>query len=322
MIYKSPMNYKSILLVATFFMFFGAQVQALKSPHGENFKKECTLCHVTENWTEIKRDGFNHNKTKFPLKGQHNAVSCRKCHSTLVFDKTPLKCAECHTDIHEGTVGNDCGRCHTQNDWFVKNIRQIHQQAGFPLIGEHAAADCNRCHTSASLLRFNNIRSDCYACHQNEYELTTKPNHVATGMGTDCQRCHNMAGQSWLSIGHGFDHGFFPLVGAHNIQCNLCHFDNDFKTKLSKECSTCHDPGPANTSTPAHKGIFQRFACSDCHSVISWTNIKFPNHEIYGKIYSGKHKGKWSACSDCHNNDVAYTSTCTKCHSFSTGKLN
>lgn len=315
------MNSKLILVVVTFFMSFGVQVYALKSPHGEKFKKECTLCHLTENWTKIKQDGFNHNKTKFPLKGQHNAVSCKKCHPTLVFDQAPITCVACHTDIHEGTVGKDCGRCHTQNDWFVKNINQIHKQAGFPLIGEHASADCNRCHTSASLLLFTNIRSDCYSCHQSQYEMTVSPNHKTAGLGIDCQRCHNMAGQSWRSIGHGFDHGFFPLTGAHNIQCDLCHFDNDFKTKLSTVCTSCHDPGPAKTSSPAHTTKFLSFACSDCHTPTSWANVKFQNHEIYGKIYSGTHKGKWSACSDCHQNTTEYTSYCSKCHNFNTGKL-
>jgi hypothetical protein len=316
------MNYKLILLVTSCFLFTCIQVKALNSPHGEKLNKECKLCHTTDNWLKIKTDGFNHNKTKFPLKGQHNAVSCKRCHPSLVFDKAPLECAACHTDIHEGTVGKDCSRCHTPNNWFVKNIKQIHQQAGFALIGEHAATDCNRCHASASLLRFNNIRSDCYSCHQYDYEKTISPNHKTSGLGIDCQRCHNMAGQSWRSIGHGFDHGRFPLVGAHNIQCDLCHFNNDFVTKLSTECSTCHDPGPANTSTPAHTTKFKVFACSDCHAATSWTTIKFTQHDgLYGKIYSGTHKGKWSACTDCHQNTTAYTSNCSKCHKFSTGRL-
>lgn len=315
------MKNKLILLVLSFCMFSGVQVKALKSPHGEKFKKECNICHVADNWTKIKQDGFNHNKTRFPLKGQHSGVSCKKCHPTLVFDAAQKECSACHADMHEGTVGKDCGRCHTPNNWFVKNIRQIHQRAGFPLIGEHAAADCNRCHTSASLLRFNNIRSDCYSCHQTEYNLTKSPNHKTAGLGIDCQRCHNMSGQSWRVIGHGFDHGVFPLVGAHNIQCDICHFNNDFKTKLSTVCTTCHDPGPANQSIPAHTTKFKSFACSACHNTTSWINVKFPGHEIYGEIYSGTHQGKWSSCSDCHENNTSYTSYCNKCHRFNSGKL-
>ena len=317
------MNYKLILLGITFFLLSAAQVRATKTPHGEKLKIECKVCHVIDSWTKIKPTGFNHNKTIFPLKGQHSAVNCKKCHTTLVFEnKTPTECVACHTDIHEGTVGRNCAGCHSPNAWIVNNIREIHQRTGFPLIGEHAAADCNRCHLSASLLRFNNIRTDCYSCHQDEYLKTISPNHITTGLGIDCQRCHNMAGQTWRSIGHGFDHGRFPLAGAHNIQCDLCHFNNDFVTKLSTECSTCHDPGPANTSSPAHTSKFKSFACSDCHKPTSWTSVKFPIHDAYGRIYSGTHKGKWSACTDCHQNTTTYNSYCSKCHDFNTGKLN
>ena len=316
------MKNKLILFVITFCMFSGVQVKALKSPHGEKFKKDCNICHVADNWTKIKQDGFNHNKTKFPLKGQHNGLSCKKCHPTLVFDAASRECNACHADMHEGTVGKDCGRCHTPNNWFVKNIRQIHQRAGFPLIGEHAATDCNRCHTSASLLRFNNIRSDCYSCHQTEYELTKSPNHKTAGLGIDCQRCHNMAGQSWRSIGHGFDHGVFPLVGGHNVECDFCHINNDYKVKLQTNCDAkgCHDMVD-KSSTPAHTTKFKNFACSACHNSTSWTNVKFTGHEIYGQIYSGTHQGKWSSCSDCHVNNTSYTSYCNKCHNFSSGKL-
>jgi ribosomal protein S27E len=314
------MNYKLFLL--SILLVFVVQVSAIQSPHGEKFKKDCAICHVTVNWKKIKPDGFNHNTTKFPLVGQHKMVDCRNCHTSLIFKEASSECSSCHKDIHEGTVGNDCGSCHTSNSWIVNNVRRIHQRAGFPLIGEHASADCNRCHTSASLLRFNNIRSDCYSCHQYQYELTSKPNHKLSGYGIDCQTCHNMAGMSWLSIGKGFDHGIFPLTGAHNVQCGFCHVNNDYRTKLSSECSSCHDPGPAKTTSPAHTTKFLNFACADCHNTISWTTVKFPQHDgSYGRIYSGRHRGTWSSCSDCHKNDANYTSYCNKCHDFNSGPL-
>ena len=318
------MNYKLILLVITIFLLPGVQVRASKSPHGDKLKTECKVCHIIDSWSKIKPNGFNHNKTNFPLKGQHSAVNCKKCHATLVFeDKTPKECVSCHTDIHEGTVGKDCKSCHTPNAWIVNNIRQIHERAGFPFLGEHGAADCIRCHTSASLLRFNNIRTDCYSCHQYEYQKTISPNHATSGLGIDCQRCHNMAGQSWRSVGNGFDHSVLPLVGGHKVQCDFCHINNNYTVKLSTVCSSCHDPGPANTSTPAHTTRFKAFACSDCHNTTTWASVKFPIHDgLYGGIYSGRHNGRWTACTDCHQNTTLYTSYCSKCHDFNSGSLN
>ncbi|MDD5184535.1 MAG: cytochrome c3 family protein [Paludibacter sp.] len=311
------------LILFTFLIFLVATINAINSPHGAKLKVACAVCHTTENWSKIKENGFNHNTTKFPLVGQHKMVDCRKCHTSLDFSKATTNCASCHTDIHEGTVGNDCASCHKTNSWIVTNIRQIHRQQGFPLLGEHAAADCNRCHTSASALRFNNIRTDCYSCHQFQYENTIKPNHKTSGFGTDCERCHNMAGVSWNLIGKGFDHGVFPLTGAHNIACENCHFENNYSVKLSTECSSCHSPGPANTTSPVHTTKFLKFACNDCHNTTSWSNgIKFIQHDgSYGRIYSGKHKGKWNSCTDCHNNDAAYVANCLKCHNFSSGSL-
>ena len=324
------MGYRLFLLIICVFGFTGIYAENQKSPHGDKLKIECTVCHTTENWKKIKPNGFNHNKTKFPLVGQHKMVDCRKCHTSLNFSQAPTNCNACHTDIHQGTVGKDCARCHTTNSWIVTKVRQMHQQAGFPLIGEHASADCNRCHANASIRRFDNIRSDCYSCHQFQYEATKKPNHKAIGFGTDCQRCHNMTGRSWNSIGNGFDHNMYmPLTGAHKTgDCTICHWDNysqaekaDLSTKT--DCKDCHSIKNADKARfPAHTTKYLKYSCGNCHNTTSWSSgVKFTLHDSWGAIYSGKHKGKWSSCFDCHSNDATYQATCTKCHRFSTGTL-
>lgn len=299
-----------------------------KSPHGAKLKIDCIVCHTTDNFKNVKQDGFNHKKTNFPLVGQHKTIDCLKCHSTLVFSAASTECSSCHTDIHQETVGLDCARCHKPNSWLVSNVKQIHQQKGFVLLGGHATADCNRCHTSASKLRFDNIRSDCYACHQIQYETTIKPNHRSAGFGIDCERCHNMIGQSWSFKGKGFDHGFFPLTGRHaTAQCYSCHTNSNgeynFSTKLPTNCSAieCHGGGKlnmANRKSPAHKSKFMSYDCSACHSTQDWeSSVKFSQHDgSWGKIYSGEHKGKWGSCTDCHSNDANYKATCNKCHNF------
>lgn len=317
---------KSKLFFLIVFVFWVTSMYAVsqKSPHGIGLKVNCAVCHNTDNWNKIKPDGFNHKNTRFPLIGQHKTISCQKCHTSLVFSVTPTECSSCHTDVHLGTVGRDCERCHNSNSWIVSNVKQIHQQEGFALIGFHATADCNRCHTSASLLRFDNIRSDCFACHQKEYQLTkgTKRDHFVLGFGTDCGRCHSMVGRDWTYNGRGFDHGTFPLTGSHRIDCASCHYGNDFATKLSSECKSCHNPGPARAKYPAHTTKYLNYACSDCHNTTSWASgVKFPQHDSWGRIYSGKHKGKWANCTDCHINDATYKATCNKCHHFSSGNL-
>lgn len=290
-----------------------------KSPHGAKLKVECAVCHVTDNWTKIK-SGYDHSKTKFPLMGQHKMVDCRKCHISLDFSVVKSKCSECHTDVHQGTTGNDCERCHTTKSWIVTNIKSLHLQAGFPLRGAHAVADCNRCHKSASNLRFNNLNTDCYACHKDKYNATAgKPyDHKVLGFGTDCAQCHNMTGMDWNSIGKGFDHSFFPLTGGHNITCNDCHKGGNYRKKISTDCTTCHSSkrNQAIASSPAHRGVFAKYSCAECHTTKNWNTVKFVQHDAIFGIYSGNHKGKWSWCTDCHVNDATYdaSNTCIRCH--------
>ena len=96
-----------------------AQTDKEKTTHGDKLTLECAVCHVTQNWTKIKTDQFNHKKTNFPLVGQHKIVGCRQCHTSLDFSKAKSECAECHKDVHQGTVGRDCERCHNANSWLV-----------------------------------------------------------------------------------------------------------------------------------------------------------------------------------------------------------
>lgn len=303
-----------------FFIFLFIDVEA-KSPHGESLKLDCNVCHTVESWTRLKSNGFDHKKTKFPLTGQHKILDCRKCHTSLQFSSVKSKCYECHIDVHQGTTGNDCERCHNTNSWIVTNVKSIHQESGFPLIGAHQTADCQRCHTSASKFRFDNIRTDCFACHKDKYYSTVgKPfDHQALGFDTDCAHCHNMTGMNWNSIGKGFDHSFFPLTGSHNIDCNECHKEGNYKVRLSSDCSSCHG-GKKNIaagSYPAHLSVFAKYTCSECHTAQDWNVVKFKQHDGWYGIYSGEHKGKWTKCTDCHTNDANYDAknNCSRCHS-------
>lgn len=300
-------------------MFFIGYVNA-KSPHGQNFNLDCAICHVTENWKVIKKNGYNHDLTKFPLRGQHTTVDCRKCHTDLDFSKAKTDCNSCHTDVHQNTVGNDCARCHTTVSWIITNVKNLHNQSGFPLRGMHQTADCYRCHTSASSLKFENVRTDCFSCHKTEYNSTSGKSfdHKVLGFGTDCERCHNNNGVTWKTDGRGFDHSFFPLSGGHNLDCVECHKNGNYRVKLSSECTSCHGGKKtiASGTIPAHNTIFSRYSCNECHSNQTWNSVKFKQHDSYWGIYSGHHKGTWTKCTDCHMNDSQWDAknTCSRCH--------
>ena len=299
-----------ILLVFTFWfgLVYGAD---RKSPHGKNLKIDCTTCHKTDGWQQIKENGYNHNKSGFPLTGQHKMVGCRECHPTLKFEDAKSSCNSCHQDVHESTVDNDCKQCHNTSSWIVNNVRQIHQNKGFPLLGVHAAIDCDQCHSSASARRFDNVRTDCYGCHQRDYNYTTNPNHRQSGFGTDCTQCHKSDSRSWA--GAGFDHNFFPLKGGHNIDCQSCHSQGYANT--STDCYSCHKTDYDRTTSPAHASAGFSTDCKTCHNINAWKPATFDHDKLYFPIYSGTHKGEWSNCTDCHTNPANYSQfSCTDCH--------
>ena len=74
--------------------------------HFRQFEKEgltdCTSCHGSKTF---KITNFDHEKTLFPLDGEHEKVSCRECHNEIKNEKgsyinykvKEFKCADCHS---------------------------------------------------------------------------------------------------------------------------------------------------------------------------------------------------------------------------------
>jgi len=299
---------RSILLF-TFYVIFITSVFG-KSPHGDNFKMNCTICHTTDEWTKIKMDGFNHDSTDFPLVGQHKTVYCRKCHQDLQFKNAKRDCASCHKDVHEQTLGRKCERCHTPSTWIVNNIRQIHQQSRFPLLGKHASVDCYQCHKSASVLRFDPMRSDCIDCHLNDFNATTSPSHVASKFSKDCSLCHTEI--SWATS--TFDHNAtgFPLTGGHfGVECIKCHA-NGYKATPT-DCKSCHLANYNATTNPNHVTAKFSTDCQTCHTTTAWSPSSFNHNTATTFPLTGAHIGV--TCTQCHTNGYgAIPTTCVSCH--------
>lgn len=280
------------------------------SPHGEGFKINCIVCHTTDNWITIKTDGFNHDKTNLPLIGQHKTAPCRKCHEDLQFKNTKRECSSCHKDVHELTVGRDCERCHTPSSWIVNNIVQIHAQSRFPLIGNHAQIDCYQCHKSASLLRFDPMRSSCIDCHLKDFNAASSPSHVASNFSRDCTLCHNQL--SWLTTNFNHNVTSFPLTGAHaGIECIRCHANGYVSTPSA--CVSCHLAKYNATTNPNHVTAKFPTDCQTCHNTTAWVPSTFNHSTSTSFPLTGAHTSL--ACTVCHTNGYgAIPTTCVSCH--------
>ncbi len=293
-----------------------SSVSYAQSPHGKDFKLDCNQCHSEESWKVTPaKITFKHSETGFNLVGQHQTVQCRLCHSTLVFSdqKEKTTCNNCHKDIHENTVGHDCAKCHSPNTWIVEDVSDIHRMGRFPLLGNHAKADCSQCHKSASKLRFDPLGISCFDCHQANYMAAQNPNHVQAGFSTDCQQCHTISSPVWATT--TVVHSFFPLVGGHAIvNCFECHSQTTYKG-LTQDCYSCHQKHYEAASSPNHMSLNFSKDCKQCHTTDpGWKPATFTIHDsIYPLV--GAHNVIRNDCNKCHASGYAGTpKACVGCH--------
>jgi len=219
-----------------------------QDPHGGRYGAKCETCHRPKKWNDV---GFDHGKTKFPLKGAHEKVKCDSCHKGDLFkDKLSTSCIACHKkdDPHKGQLGEKCQSCHTETGW-RKKVDFDHDLTRFPLIGLHATVACEECHRTQA---YKETPHACENCH--------KDKHHEGRLGRACARCHNPNGFAvWR-----FDHDKstkFPLTGAHKgTQCHACHGAKNVEQVIAPTtCFGCH------SADDAHRGAFGR-ACEKCHT--------------------------------------------------------
>ena len=295
-------------------LLWGILPLCAQSPHGEELKLDCALCHTSSGWeVDAESVNFDHSSTPFDLEGAHMGADCRLCHTTLVFDEAPLDCASCPLDVHSMLVGNDCVRCHNSQDWLVDNIPELHEENGFPLIGAHANLSCVECHQSETNLRFDRLGNECINCHREDYTSAQNPEHAIAGFSTNCTDCHSPLGFGWNA--DPIAHDFFPLTEGHDIaNCAECHTTGNF-ADASPECIACHQADFQSTANPDHETLGFSTDCVSCHTTaVGWMPATLDNHNDFYAL-NGRHATIANDCFACHAGDYNTTpNTCIGCH--------
>ena len=282
-------------------------------PHGE-FAGDCTECHSADQWKPVKTDGTWKHPDAFPLRGAHRSASCRACHLTLDFSKAPTDCVACHTDAHRGEMGTDCAVCHTPRNFLDRSAQlDKHRATRFPLIGAHAAQDCEACHTPQpqGALTWVGLPIECVTCHLADYEAAADPNHVQAGFPTECQLCHTPTFWSKARFDHANTR--FPLTGAHrNVDCQVCHADG--YTGTPSDCFACHENDYRGTTDPDHEVLNFPTDCTACHTTNGWDGAAFTQHDTLTRFpLTGAHRNL--DCLACHSSGYVGTPTdCFACH--------
>ncbi|MEO6209469.1 MAG: cytochrome c3 family protein [Gemmatimonadaceae bacterium] len=270
-------------------------------PHRGRLAGACSKCHTTSSFLTIDKRDFDHDATRYPLKGKHASVACATCHVGFPaqgMHPAFATCASCHADPHAGkatlagrVVG--CDGCHTLDGFKPSTFTvSMHARSAYPLEGRHATVSCSACHTAApnaakaagGVKKVIDLRPShvaCTSCHADDHggQLASRADKGA------CESCHRVSGwESSTFAGAAHAKLRLPLEGRHaQIACGACHATSRrglppiaATTTLGKahvlfkltevECASCHvDP---------HQGRFARngarpsdAGCASCHDV-------------------------------------------------------
>lgn len=286
---------------------------ATTSPNHQSagYSTNCIECHsmTAPDWLS---SSINHNF--FPLTGGH-AIACIQCHKSGTFGALPMDCNSCHSANYDATtnpahaasqIPRTCQNCHNINAWSPATFN--HSLTAFPLTGAHINVTCVQCHSSG----YVNTSPLCNSCHAAQYNATTNPPHVSSQFPTTCETCHTTTAWSPAT----FDHNSvgFPLTGGHaGLTCARCHATGYVNT--SAACNSCHQADFNGTTNPPHATAQFPTDCKTCHTTTAWSPSTFNHDAAYFPIYSGRHQGTWTLCSQCHPTASNFASfTCLTCH--------
>jgi hypothetical protein len=292
--------------------------------HQGTLDNNCIDCHTTAKFRPAFK--FDHNRTKYPLTGQHRIVDCIKCHTIEMrngkeFQKfsgiSYSNCSSCHNDVHKGDFGGDCKSCHSTRGFnFINESAFDHSKTNFPLIGKHRSVTCNNCHKEG--LSVKPAHSKCTDCHADYHKGQFTTNNIVS----DCRSCHNeySFSPSLFSID---DHNKteFKLTGSHlAVPCRNCHIKSDewqFR-EIGIECIDCHNNVHGSELTAE---FLPDNDCRNCHNPDNWHTINF-DHDKTSFDLLGKHQT--ADCNNCHvsaeiSGEKQYrfaslSSNCTSCH--------
>lgn len=320
-------------LVAQFKPLPFAQCSAChQDPHSGRLGTRCDDCHNTRGFKLIGKDQFNHERTRYPLRGRHIAVACTGCHdpaSPRQWSPPFASCGSCHRDAHGGqaTLGGkpaDCAACHTVAGFRPGAFTLAqHRATRYPLLGKHAEVTCGSCHVRRAAGAADSLGSarvvmrpasqTCRSCHGDDHgsQLAGRQRKGA------CEECHDVGGwrpATFTSAAHNALR--VTLEGKHGtLACAACHGaerkglpplpgrDSLGKAgvaiQLPSDCVSCHvDPHQGRFSRGGQRPHQQE--CVGCHSYQAFrpSTVDVAAHQSFGWKLEGAHRAV--PCASCH----------------------
>jgi hypothetical protein len=297
-----------------------------RDPHVGRLRGACSSCHVTTSFSSVEGHSFSHDRTAYPLRGQHASVACASCHNgypSRIDRPQSSTCSGCHSDPHRGQAtirgaSTDCATCHTVSGFTPSTFGVAqHAQTAYPLQGRHATVSCSGCHMRSAARGVKEVvmrpaASRCESCHQDAHGA-----QLATMSVSTCASCHTPAG--WKPSTFGIrEHATLkmPLTGRHAaVDCVSCHSSSRrglpaLPTNVAigtakvafhlaeTTCESCHrDPHGtrySNGGSPA--------TCASCHGTQAFrpSTVDAQSHSRFAFTLDGAHRA--APCVACHTN--------------------
>ncbi len=306
-----------------------------KDVHDGRFGQRCTSCHTVDGWKIIRNASAErefHEKTRFPLKGEHLETPCVSCHGPFPGQRARFKglafgqCSACHPDAHLGQLTPaagkppDCETCHTVERFMPPRFTvDQHKKTRYPLEGAHAVVACNACHARTPELANRIPRATrldlkkkkrpelfsfasfdtaaplekCESCHRDV--------HDGQFTGKPCSACHQISSFKQVALDHDRDTRF-ALTGKHaELACSGCHGSPGPNQPvryrpLALGCAGCHDDVHAGQLAKVPGAVT---ACETCHQTSSWNKTLFLHQPPFTDyLLDGKHAQV--KCTACH----------------------
>jgi hypothetical protein len=282
-----------------------------KDPHDGRLGESCKTCHVVDGWLLVRapaKERAFHEKTRFPLKGEHADVACRACHGP--WPGVPVKfkglphdtCMACHADGHEGQFARAagaksaaCERCHTVDGFLPARFEiEEHAKTRYPLEGAHKAVSCGLCHfKDVGLLNAVPVSVKLDLAKRKRPEKWSPVRFALAVEAERCQSCHVDAHAGQLG-----------KAGAAD-QCSACH-----QTSTFHEVRFDHEKNSRYPLTGKHAKV----ACGSCHietviggkSVVRYKPIDLACASCHPDIHAAQlalRRGDPTDCLRCHTTD-------------------
>lgn len=303
-----------------------------EDPHRARLGTRCADCHNEKSFHDVDAAAFEHDKTRYTLRGAHVKAECRACHDPKEKwgARPPFEtCVSCHGEAHgrqfEGSAsysGADCSACHDESSFRSSSFTAVrHEAAGFALRGRHAGVACSGCHpketggaeperAGSARILFRVSNEECRSCHEDPHrgEFAERPG------GGRCESCHGEEGWSPSRFTREEHRSArMALDGRHaEIECRACHArgaeaagEDGAAGKWAFRfenlgCAACHiDPHEGRYDD---RVIADRTGkvCTDCHDLRAFrpSTIDVAAHAGLGYELKGAHRAV--PCLACH----------------------